>query len=269
MATYWRVSPKFWSDPKVLGWDDDTKFLAVYILTCPHRTAEGLFRLPKRYILADLEWSQERLAKPFRQLLADGFIEYDAANSVCLIAKALKYQSPQNLNQVKAAIRHLDNLPPSPLQSQFKQLAERFSERLLERLPEGFGDPLALTQPPTPPQKETPKTAAPFEKFWDAYPRHRRTGDKGGGASKHKTGQVFARLTADEQELALSAVPNYAAYCAMPDTEFPCHATTWLNEKRWEQWAEAKQVSNVAPLRANDAFAELDRHDPENWRRQA
>lgn len=214
MATYWRVSPKFWSDPKVLAWDEDTRFLALYILTSPHRNAEGLFRLPQRYICADLEWSQQRLAEPFKRLVADRFIDYDENTQVCLIRKALEYQSPQNPNQVNAALRHLTDLPPSPrLTSEFKRLAERFSERLFEALPERFGESLTPSLPPSPKTPSAPKhpedTAerdSQFDAFWAAYPR--RDGKKLG---KDKSRQLFNRLTASERERALIGVRNYAA----------------------------------------------------------
>ena len=54
--SYWRVTPAFWGDEKVAGWNDDTRLLALYLLTCEHRTLEGLFRLPKGYIMADDLW---------------------------------------------------------------------------------------------------------------------------------------------------------------------------------------------------------------------
>lgn len=53
---YNRISTKFWTDEKVLQWDNETRLLALYLLTCSHKTTEGLFRLPKQYICADLEW---------------------------------------------------------------------------------------------------------------------------------------------------------------------------------------------------------------------
>src|SRR6266516_3278016 len=67
---YHRVDPRFWTDLAVLGWSDDAKLLALYLQTCPHRTTKGLFRLPKAYIQADLEWSAERLAERFCVRLA-------------------------------------------------------------------------------------------------------------------------------------------------------------------------------------------------------
>ena len=104
---YYRVGPSFWSDPAVVALSDDGRLLALYLLTCPHRTSEGLFRLPKAYATADLQWSMERLAEPFGQLLANGFIEYDVDAQVCLIVAALKWQAPVNENVAKAAVARL------------------------------------------------------------------------------------------------------------------------------------------------------------------
>ncbi len=146
---YNRISTKFWTDEKVLQWDNETRILALYLLTCPHKTTEGLFRLPKQYICADLAWSLEGLAKPFNKLLEDGFIKYDDRVNVILLCNALKYQSPDNPNQEKAAISLLKELPKTDLLYQFIRQAERFSERFYQRLVEQFGKPLALSLTPT------------------------------------------------------------------------------------------------------------------------
>lgn len=81
---YNRVESAYWTDPTVSTWSDDTKLLAVYVQTCLRRTTEGLFRLPKQYVAADLGWNLERLAEPFGQLLRDGFLEYHEPTSTCL-----------------------------------------------------------------------------------------------------------------------------------------------------------------------------------------
>lgn len=159
MPSYYRVSPKFWTDPAIRRSSDDAKLLACYLLTGPHRRLEGLFRLPKPYICADLGWTMERLAEPFKELLAEqfgepGFIAYDEAAEVVLIHKALKYQSPENDNQVTAALRQLDDLPDTPLTSEFRRSAERYCERLAKRLPERFGEPIG--KPPSPSPSPSP-----------------------------------------------------------------------------------------------------------------
>ena len=156
--TYWGISPAFWSDEKVTGaddggepWSDDAKLLALYLLSCKHRTLEGLFRLPKGYIVEDLGWLPEQLAQPFAELLDHGFIEYDERARLCLLVNALDYGSPQNPNQMTSAIRLLADLPESALFARLLEQAELFckpfAERLREGLPERYGQSLPLPLP--------------------------------------------------------------------------------------------------------------------------
>lgn len=152
---YFRVSPRFWDD--AASWSDDAKLLALYILTCHHRTSEGLFRLPKAYAREDMEWSQERFEEGFRELLEVGFIDYDETARVVLIRKALKYQQPANENVAKSAVDKLKELPETRLWQEFRQLAEQYSEHLGKQLREQFGEPQALALPPAhAPAQESP-----------------------------------------------------------------------------------------------------------------
>jgi len=139
---YYRVSPGFWMNR---SWSDDMRLLALYLLTSPHRSLEGLFWLPKQYVLGDLQWSAERLAEPFAKLIEDGFLAYDETAEVALIPKAMKYQAPANPNMDTAALRRIQTVPPSPLDEPFQQACGRYREplakRLHEQLPERFGKP--------------------------------------------------------------------------------------------------------------------------------
>lgn len=147
MPRYHRLSAAIWNEP----WDDDMRLAAFYLLTCPHRTTEGLFKLPLPYVQADMGWLPKRIEKTFTKLEEAGFIRRH--EDVVLIRMALKYQSPQNANQVTAALTALETVPETPLDAEFGQLAKRFSERLckglLERFGERFGNALALTLAPT------------------------------------------------------------------------------------------------------------------------
>jgi hypothetical protein len=149
MPSYWRMSPRFWTDPIIRRGSDERRLLAAYLLTCQHRNVMGLYWLPKAYICADLGWDVERLAKPFGELLSAHFIAYDEDAEVVLIRNALKYQAPENDNQVTAALRHIEDLPSTFLASDFRRLAERFCERLAKALPEGFGEPMPDPTAPT------------------------------------------------------------------------------------------------------------------------
>lgn len=149
---YYRVGPAIWDE----AWADDTRYVAFYLLTCRHRTTEGLFRLPLEYAVADLDWPADRVRAAFEQLVDCGFIAYDAAARVCLIVKALEWQAPENPNQVKAAMKLIDALPATALLDSFIRLAEQSCERLAqalaERFPERFHEATAQGsgEPPSP-----------------------------------------------------------------------------------------------------------------------
>ena len=80
------MSPLFWTDARVRQWDDPTRMLALYLLTCPHRNLEGLFRLPLSYVTADLDWPMAKLREAMRQLERVGLAAHahDAAGSLPL-----------------------------------------------------------------------------------------------------------------------------------------------------------------------------------------
>ena len=59
---YYRVSPSIWHHR---DWSDDTKLLAFYLLTSPHRSTEGLFYLLTHYMLGDLRWGPGACPSPW------------------------------------------------------------------------------------------------------------------------------------------------------------------------------------------------------------
>lgn len=254
---YHPIATKFWTDEKVERWDDDTRLLALYLLTTPHRSAEGLFRLPKPYIASDLKWSVERLAKPFSQLLADGFLNYDEAVSVMLLNHALKYQAPANPNQETAAIRYLDELPETPLLQEFYLLAQRYAERFAKRLPERYAQSPTLTptpfttlaiSPDSPPETAAPPAPSPqsgrgkgkgrgkgrrgapeytqvFETWWAIY---RRKDDKAGA---FKSWNALLKEGAITVEELMEATERYMAWRSGQDPQYDLYGKTFLNGK--------------------------------------
>lgn len=136
---YFRVATKFWTDEKSSAWGDDNRLLALYLLTCPHRTTEGLYRLPKAYILGDLKWEAERLREPFAQLLDEGFAMYDETTQVILICHALNYQKPENPNQITAAVKAVLALPANPLTEHLQRFAQRYAEPFANALGKALG----------------------------------------------------------------------------------------------------------------------------------
>jgi hypothetical protein len=272
---YYRVSPKFWATAEQRGWDDDAKLLALYLLTGPHRTTEGIFRLPRKYAQADLDWSPQRFAERLGQLIADGFCDYDDDAQVVIVLGAMKYQSTANDNMVTAALRRLRELPETRLTSTFEQLAERFDQRLHQRLPEGFGEPQALALAPalapSPGESSTQVDAADgesdaadpsaddaseFEAFWGQYPA--RGGKKLGKAAALVE---WHKLTAEQRGRALVGARNLAA-----SDQLPKDAERFLRRGKggafpFDDWQEpakpdrgAKRLHNVTEISVGGRF---------------
>ena len=57
--SYNRVFSRIWLE----RWDDDTMLTALYLLTCKHRSAEGLYHLPLQYAAADRHWPLKRVER--------------------------------------------------------------------------------------------------------------------------------------------------------------------------------------------------------------
>ena len=126
---YHRVYSRIWREP----WTQDQRYLALYLLTCEHRTFEGLYRLPIAYAAADMGWNPGKVRRELDALEAAGFVQYDADHELLWIVKALGKQSP-NGNQAKHAARHVAQLPPSTLREAFAKASETLSPVLAEAL---------------------------------------------------------------------------------------------------------------------------------------
>lgn len=134
MARYYPVSPQFWTDPKVRQWDDSARTLALYLLTCPHRNLEGLYRLPLSYVTADLDWPMQKLREALRQLEEDDFLLRDKTTDVVLIRRALKYQAPKSAKQIKGAITALAEVPMSTVHSAFLEACQTYAPTLADAI---------------------------------------------------------------------------------------------------------------------------------------
>lgn len=103
MRDYGRVHTSFWTSETTRSLSEDARNLALYLLTCPHNTIAGVFRLPDGYVCDDLQWTSERVSKGFSELLANGFANRCETTKWVWIYKHLKWNPPENPNQKKSA----------------------------------------------------------------------------------------------------------------------------------------------------------------------
>ena len=130
-GSYYRIGDQFWDDPVVREWNADTKLVAFYVLTSPHRITEGLFKLPVEYVAHGVPMPKTRAEKALRQLVEDGFIERH--QDYVLIVKALKWQPPKAANNVKHAVRKLAPMH-TPLLGRLFELSQQHCPDLAEAL---------------------------------------------------------------------------------------------------------------------------------------
>ena len=88
-ARYHVVFTRVWSNPEFRARSADARDAWMYLLTCPHRNTEGLFRLPIPAAAYDLQWSPERTATALAELEAAGFIAMDPATDVVWLINAI------------------------------------------------------------------------------------------------------------------------------------------------------------------------------------
>lgn len=90
---------------------DDAKMLALYLMTCPHSTIAGVFRLPDGYVAEDLGWDSTRVAEGFAELLSKGFANRCGTTKWVWICKHLEWNKPENPNQRKSAQKIAVSVP--------------------------------------------------------------------------------------------------------------------------------------------------------------
>lgn len=113
MRDYGKVHTIFWASDTLGGLDDSARLLAAYLLSSPHTTMLGAFRLPDAYACEDLRWDVERLRNGLETLSEIGFIQYYRASKWVWIVNFLDFNKPENPNQWKSVTKLAGAIPDS------------------------------------------------------------------------------------------------------------------------------------------------------------
>lgn len=243
MRDYGKVFTSIWASPGFRALSEDGRALALYLLTCPHGTITGTFRMPDGYACEDLQWSSARVAKGFAELLANGFANRCETTKWVWICKFLEWNPPENPNQRKAASKLALQIAD---QCGWKRAFMRVCGPLLglewsqdlEPLPNpsetlskpGTGTEAGIETPHSPPRGSVVRSFPfGFERLWEAYPKKK---------AKDAAAKAFAKRRPDEALLArmLAAVADQknSRDWVKDGGQFIPHLATWLNEGRWQ-----------------------------------
>ncbi len=111
MRDYGKVYSTFWTSQTIRSMSEDSRNLAMYLLTCPHNTIAGVFRLPDGYVCDDLQWESERVSKGFAELFEKGFASRCETTKWVWVNKHLEWNPPENPNQRKSVEKVASSIP--------------------------------------------------------------------------------------------------------------------------------------------------------------
>ncbi len=111
MRDYGKVHTSFWTSTTIRELSEDGRALAMYLLTSPHGTIAGVFRLPDGYASEDLQWSSERVCKGFAELFDKGFATRCEQTKWVWVTKHFEWNPPENPNQRKSVSKVVAQIP--------------------------------------------------------------------------------------------------------------------------------------------------------------
>lgn len=111
MRDYGTIYNGFWANEALRSAGDDARLLAAYLLTSPHTTSLGAFRLPDAYACEDLGWVRERFQNGLKTLSDIGFVKYSATTKWVWVIKFLAWNKPANPNIWKAIGKLATSVP--------------------------------------------------------------------------------------------------------------------------------------------------------------
>lgn len=111
MRDYGKVHISFWTSETIRAMSEDARALSLYLLTCPHNTIAGVFRLPDGYVCDDMQWTIERVLKAFKETLDKGFANRCETTKWVCINHHLKWNPPENPNQRTSASKIAKSIP--------------------------------------------------------------------------------------------------------------------------------------------------------------
>lgn len=113
MRDYGKIYTSFWTSETTRALSEDGRLLALYLLSSPHTTMIGAFRVPDGYVAEDLSWGLERVSKGFRNLSENGWAKRNAQTGWVVICRYLEWNPIDNPNQATSAVRLLNAMPSS------------------------------------------------------------------------------------------------------------------------------------------------------------
>lgn len=253
MRDYGKVHTSFWTSSNIRAMSDDGRALALYLLTSPHGTIAGVFRLPDGYACEDLQWDSERIKKGFIELLSNGFANRCETTKWVWIAKYLEWNPPENPNQRKAAGKVASQVPDKCI---WKSIFMRDCAEFIGLITPPNTNPSETLQKPflnqDQEQEQELNPCAPdgdagsakpispnsrFAEFWSAYPKK---------VGKKKSQEIWKSKKLDS--LADSILSGLSEYKTVCKPGFILDPERFLKNERWADEHHAVPINGHNPF---------------------
>jgi hypothetical protein len=136
-----QVHTQIWQSPDFRKLKSDAKVVALYLLTSPHSTALGAYRLPMGYLSTDTGCTIEGASKALGMLHRIGFATYCEATEWLVLPNWFKFHKVQGPKSWTHVMRSLEAMPDVPAKQlvakgllQFAQGVSKDHRRTIETL---------------------------------------------------------------------------------------------------------------------------------------
>lgn len=236
MRDYGKVHVSFWSSPTIRAMSEDGRVLSLYLMTSPHTTIAGVFRLPDGYVCEDLGWTPERVRQGFAELFRNGFGNRCETTKWVWIYKHLEWNPPENPNQRKSAAKCAASIPDEcTWKSDFMRV---------------WAEPLGITWAPSP--NPSPTVNEPFrnQKQEQEQEQEKETGKRVDAPQAAPTPRATRlpsdwELTAELEEIAVRARRD----AALPPVNVKLEAQKFLDHWRSKSGKDATKLDWVGTWR--------------------
>lgn len=108
-----KISPQFWVgkiEREILNLSVESRFLAFYLMTCPHSNLIGIYYLPIPYITHDTKIDMALIDKALKELIEIGFCSYDFAANYVWVHEIAKYQVSEYLEEKDKRVKVINDI---------------------------------------------------------------------------------------------------------------------------------------------------------------
>jgi len=241
MRDYSKVSGAFWTGKtgKSLRGDHLSQTIAFYLMTSPHSNMIGVFYCPISYIAHDIGSSFEGASESLKKLCEGGFCTYDEDAEMVWVHEMARFQIGDSLkptdNRVIDIQKQYSNLAESLIKTGFYA---RYKDCFhLKQQKEKASPSKAPSQVPLKPETGTEtgtegkpivrSEPAPFDVFWETWPK-----------SPRKVGKAACEKKWNTKELDAIAEQIIEHVTQMKKTKqwqdgFEPAPMTYINQGRW------------------------------------